>query len=168
MLLKKFFLRLPFLPQSHSLASSVLSVCWWVQRREETFLQSTEKTDPWPVPGHAHCSRWCPVKWDWRPLALRWQQKGIVQMCGCRSGEDALWDGLRVVWSRVSCGKDVSRLFLVVDFEGFSCWALSSLLDVWNAVFWRLITFPQKSTHSWVRQKACAWNGAALFFRSLL
>lgn len=62
------------------------------------------------------------MKWDWRPSALRRQQKGIAHMCEChRSREDALWDGLQVVWSCMSCGKDVNRLFVVVDFEDFTC-----------------------------------------------
>lgn len=69
--------------QSHSLASSVLSPCWYVWRREETLSWGHRKKrclNFTLVPGHSHCSRSCPVKRDWRPSALRVQQKGIAGM----------------------------------------------------------------------------------------
>lgn len=60
-------------------------------------------------------------------------------------GRKDLWDGLWVVWSCVS--------MWVYDLQVLAA-EPSHLYDVWNAASWKIITFPQTSTQSWVRQKA--------------
>lgn len=136
-----FLFGIAFLLQS-PVASSVLSPGCCVQRREEKLSWEHRKNRSLsfiPAPGHTPYSRSCPVKWGWRLLALGIWQKGTTgaeKICGIVGGlSGRVW----ATW--------------VDDLQVLAA-EPSHLYDVWNAVFWKLITFPQTSSYSWVKQKA--------------
>lgn len=120
--------------------SCTLSRLVCAEKGGKAFLIAQEKQIP-----KFYSSSWtyplfrCPVKWGWRLLALGIWQKGTIgaekicgMVCGLSGHVWAMWvDDLQVLAAEPS-----------------------HLCDVWNAVSWKVITFPQTSTHSWVRQKA--------------
>lgn len=109
-----------------------LPMLLWAERGGKASWEHRKNRSLSPVPGHIPCSRSYPVRWGWRLLALAPQEKICGMVCGLSGCVWAMW---------------------VYDLQVLSA-EPSHLCDVWNAVSWKLITFPKTSTHSWVRQKA--------------